>query len=396
MKNSITKTIIALAFTVISCRDDDRVKSSASAGQDQFVLVSNITSSNPVLGYIGTLSDISVSEFNNGKSRQSTQYPFIKIIGNSIFVLPNKSGDVVKKYNRESGGSLSDGGSLTLPANSLGLCIVQESADRAYCSLMNAGKILIFNPQTMQQTGVIDLTSFAEGDSSPDPNEMLLRNGKLYVACAQTTDGYTSDRPAQILIIDTKTQAVKSITDSRTTMAGNVDEKNSIFQDEKGDIYVSCVASYGFGGDAQKSGILRIKNGEEDFDKSYFFNVKDYNISGIPGGKIDYLEHMEYAGGGILYSTGNIYALASNPPDYVKDRTFGSFRIDLNAQTISRIPLPYSNGYSASVHIAGNKVLWGLSTNTGTGIYIYDKITQQTQEKPNIKTQGDISYIDSF
>ena len=183
----------------------------------------------------------------------------------------------------------------------------------------------------MQLISYIDLTSYAlGGDGSPDPANLLLKDGKLYVACVQTSDGFTSQHPAQVLIIDLANgNAVTSVTDSRSTWAGSIDEQYSMFFDEAGDLYVFCVASYGFGGTAQKCGFLRIKSGKTIFDPAYFFNVADYNITGIPGSKVDYLQHMHYTSNGIVYSTGNIYALASNPPNYITDRTFGSFKVDI-------------------------------------------------------------------
>lgn len=316
-----------LAITTVSCKKNKNIEDQNSL--DKLLLVTNITSSNPVVAYVGTLKDLSVSSYSNTKARQSTQYPFITIQGNDVFVIPNKGGDILKKYHRQADGSLSDAGSLTFPASAQSISVVIESETRAYCSLQNLGKIAIFNPATLQITGYIDLTAYALGDGSPDPAVMALRNGKLYVACVQTSDGYTSNKPAQVLIIDlAKNNAITSVTDNRTTWAGSIDEKHSIFFDEKGDLYLFCTASYGFGGPNQKCGFLRIKNGENVFDPSYFFNVSDFAISGIPNNKVDYLQHMHYSAGGILYSTGNIYALASNPPNYVTDRTMGSFRVD--------------------------------------------------------------------
>jgi hypothetical protein len=201
----------------------------------------------------------------------------------------------------------------------------------------------------------------------------------------------------QVLIIDINNgNTIVSATDDRSTWAGSVNEQKSIFFDENGDMYIFCVASYGFGGPTQKAGFLRIKNGESKFDPSYFFNTSDYSIENIPGNKVDYLQRMRYTGNGIVYSTGNIYALASNPPDYVKDRTYGSFKVDVRNKTITKLELPYSNGQSACVLPIDGKVLWGLATSTGVGIYSYDPATNSTSSSPVVNTQGDPSIIERF
>ncbi len=65
---------------------------------------------------------------------------------------------------------------------------------------------------------------------------------------------------------------------------------------------------------------------------------------------------MRYYKNGIVYSTGNIYALASNPPNYVTDRTYGSFKVDLINKTITKLNIPNSNGYAACVSIFDDKI----------------------------------------
>jgi hypothetical protein len=105
---------------------------------------------------------------------------------------------------------------------------------------------------------------------------------------------------------------------------------------------------------------------------------------------------MRYAGNGIVYSTGNIYALASNPPDYVNDRTYGSFKVDIRNKVIMKLDLPYSNGMAACVLPFENKILWGLATTTGVGIYSYDPSTNTASTSPIISTQGDPSIIEAF
>ncbi len=388
--------ILSLAVALNSCDKDPKVD--PGAGLDKLVIVTNITTANPVIGYVGTLKDLSVANFTNTKSRQTGQYPFITVYKNDVFVMPNRSGDVVKKYTRQNDGTLAETGSFTAPAASTPLQMVVESDTKAYLSLWTNGRIAVINPSTMQLINYIDLTSYGlGGDGNPDPSVMALRNGKLYVGCSQTTNGFTSVHPAQVLIIDVNNaNSITSVTDNRSTWAGNVDESKSIFFDESGDLYIFCVASYGFGGPTQKCGFLRIKNGQTTFDPTYFFNVADYNVSGIPGNKVDYLSHMRYTNDGMVYSTGNIYALASNPPNYITDRTGGSFKVDLINKAITKLNIPYSNGYAASVGLFENKVLFGIASTSGVGIYSYDPATDATSSSPVVTTQGDPSTIEVF
>lgn len=386
--------LLLLPVAFFSCDDTD---TKLTDGLDEFVIGTNITTANPIVAYVGTMKDLTVANFNNSKSRQTTNYPYVTVHNNDVFVTPQRYGDVVKKYSRRPDGTLLETGAFTAPAASAPLGVVIESETRGFCSLFNLGKVIVFNPSTMAVSATIDLTGYGLGDGNPDPNIMVLHNGKLYVACSQTTDGFTSAHPVQVLIIDIDNgNTIISATDDRSTWAGSVNEQKSIFFDENGDLYIFCVASYGFGGPAQKAGFLRIKSGATSFDPTYFFNTSDYSIEGIPGNKVDYLQRMRYAGNGIVYSTGNIYSLASNPPDYVKDRTYGAFKVDLINQTIKKLDLPYSNGMAACVLPDGDKILWGLATSTGVGIYSYDPATNTASTEPIVNTQGDPSIIEKF
>lgn len=396
---SVSTIITFLGFAIVlgftACEKNDSPE--PDTGFDKLLIGTNITSSNPVIGYVGTLKDLSVANFTNSKSRQTTEYPYVTLYNNDVFVMPSRFGDIVRKFTRQADGTLAETGSLTAPSASGPIATVIENSSRGYISLFKAGKIIVFNPSTMAILNTIDLTSYAlGGDGNPDPNILAFRNGKLYVACSQTSNGYTSSHPVQVLIIDVNNSfSVTSATDSRSAWAGSINEQKSLFFDENGDLYVFCVASYGFA-PGQKSGFLRIKNGQTNFDPTYFFNVSDYSIADVPGNKVDYLQRMRYAGGGIVYSTGNVYALMSNPPNYVSDRTYGSFKVDIVNKTITKLAIPYSNGYAASVGLFDNKVLFGVAGTSGVGIFRYDPATDTASAAPVVATQGDPSLIETF
>jgi hypothetical protein len=385
---------VITVFSFYACNKNDQPN--GAAGIYKLLIGTNITSSNPIIGYLGTMKDLTDSNFTNARSRQTIEYPYVTLYKNNVFVMPHRVGDVVRKFTRMPDGSLAEAGTITAPAASSPLGAVIENDSRGFLSLFKAGKILVFNPTTMKVTDTINLASYGLGDSNPDPNIMALRNGKLYVACSQTTNGYTSAHPVQVLIIDVNNNFfIISATDNRTAWAGSINEQKSMFFDEAGDLYLFCVASYGFMS-GQKSGFLRIKNGQTNFDPTYFFNVSDYSITGIPGNKVDYLQRMRYAGNGILYSTGNIYALASNPPNYVNDRTYGSFKVDIINKTITKLNIPYSNGYAASVGLFESKVLFGIAGTNGVGIYRYDPEKDTSSSKPVVNTQGDPHQMEVF
>lgn len=385
-----------LAFLLTGCLKDKRNTGERTPGLDRIVMLTNINTGATPVAYLGTRSDLSSGTYNNVNSQQVVSYALAQVYNNEVYLIEGRSGDKIKKYTRNMDGTLMPSGSLNMPAASFPYCIAFESTTKAYISLGNTGKIAIINPAAMTLTGYIDLTRYALGDASPDPGVIVHRNGKLYVACLQTSDGFTSSHPAQLLIIDLQNNnQVTSVADNRSTYASNASSSGSMFFTENGDLYVLCMGSWGFV-PGQKCGFLRIKNGDTKFDPDYFFNITDYAIGNIPGGHLDYLHRIEYAGNGIVYGTGNIPKLMSNPPDYVKDKTFGAFRADLSNRIITKLDVPYSNGYAACVMPYENKVYYGMSTNTGVGIYSFDPAGNTVSNGPVVTTQGDPSILGHF
>lgn len=347
--------------------------------------------------YVGTFPDLDIKDYTHTRARQRPDdvVSLVKSYKDFVFVLPYNGDMMMKKYKRQADGSLSDEGGMVIPEVTHVLGMVIESDTKGYISLLDSGKIAVFNPATMQITNYIDLSSYTIGganDRSPDPTVLLLRNNKLYVACMQKMPMWlvSSIWRAEILIIDLANgNAITSVTDNRTTTAGSFYDFKSMFFDESGDLYVYCK---GYLGGNIPAGFLRIKNGQTTFDPTYFFDVANYNVPFLPGNKISDLLHMQYANNGIVYSTGHVRALGGSGVDKVN----ACFKLDLSNKIISRLDLPYTNGFAGSVLAYQNKIYWGLTATEGVGIYQYDPADGTASARPIITTQGDPFQIEAF
>jgi hypothetical protein len=267
------------------------------------------------------------------------------------------------------------------------------SDTKAYASLMLENRIVIFNPTSLQITGEIDLAKpeyGINGNSTPNPMGMIARDGKVFVGCVQLSSPPMCNDGTYMLVIDESTDTPERfISDMRgdgATFFGN----SGMYRDEKGDIYILCYASYGYN-PAQKSGFLRIKNGETDFDKSYFFNITtDKAIPGIQGEHIT-LSNFYYDRNGVAYIFGNNATYASTPIDYVNDLLIESFKVDLYNQTVTPLNLPRSNSYSYSILRYGDLILFGLATQSnGAGYFSYNPATGETGNTPFMNAPGTI------
>ena len=139
-------------------------------------------------------------------------------------------------------------------------------------------------------------------------------------------------------------------------------------------------------------GLLRIKNGETDFDRDYCFNLTDRTWQGVEGGKLQYVLSYHYAGNGELYFFGYCPAfIGASGPDYINDKTNYAFRADIYNCTGEVLDFPRTNGYSCAINHKDNQVYFGLVTDSnGAGLFVYDRNTKTCSQSPVIKAQGTI------
>ncbi|TKG95909.1 hypothetical protein EYV94_06355 [Puteibacter caeruleilacunae] len=383
-----------LGISLLSCDNDD----DAPEVKDEFgdiLLSSMLPNPDGVSGsaYMQVINNIDAAEYDNHKALPSSYSVPPIVIGNDIFIVPGWSNQssTLEKYTWNNG-QIENKGEYELPSNS-GAVDVVTKGDKAYVSLNFLGKILIINHQTMEKIGELDISEYGVGDNNPDPAIMLVRDKLLYVGLNQMVGGYAPD-PARakvdILIVDTETdQTVKMITDSTSGMSmptkPEADSK-SIFMDENKDIYINCISGFGFLG--QKSGFLRIKAGETDFDKSYSFDVTQTNVEGDEFSPA-YLLKVQYAGNDKVYATGNINERYSVPePNYVEDRTVICLEVDLKTKSLKKLNLPGSTNYGMSVGSYKDKMIFGLVTEQDAGFYVYDTKTGEASTTAVLKIAG--------
>ena len=394
--------LFVFLFSLVGCSDSPSGPS-VDVGSGDFLLITSVPNESGSDGasFIQTVT-LDQPQVGNTEAFEQTFRPYPYVYGNDVIILQGGYGDQVVRYVRGGGGTLTEAGRMSLPPGSFGAGVAYASTTKAYIALTYAGKILIFNPQTMTATGEIDLTTHGIARNPPNPDDLnpepvllAIRDGKLFVTLHQAVTGFTSANGADIAIIDVSTdQFEKVIHDARSASPGVFGFNQSFFVDERGDIYVYCVASYGFV-PGQEGGILRIRSGQTEFDPSYFVNLATATVD-VPGGRIGFMALPAYDGNGQLYGIAEVPALASNPPNYAEDRNFQAVRVTLSSGQVSVLPLPPSNGIGTGVAIHDDQVVFGLSTATGVGLYTYNPMTGQTSATPVVTTTGDPTHLIAF
>ena len=338
--------------------------------------------------YISLFKDLSVSSLNTDNALVLPKGAFTFVYKNKIYVTDTEH---LYKYIPKDGILVQEGNTMLFPSGAKATYITFLSEKKAYVSCLGLGKVWIIDPSSMTKTGEIDLSGYSlgklAGDNNPEPCASIIRDGILYVTLCQLKSAYSCEKGAHIALIDTKTdKPIKMISDPRATMASSMTPAGDPFVDEKGDIYFYCVAMFGYQ-PGVKEGFLRIKKGEQDFDNSYCFTLADVNLEGVKGNRTSYAYNKVYGGNGKVYGYLNIPGAASNPPDYVHDKSFQAFEINLYDKTCKKMDLDGTTGWAASVCKSGDDIVFGMSTDKGTGYFVYH-MKDGRYEKLKVKVSG--------
>lgn len=393
MKTTLNLLTLLFLLTVIaSC---DKNENDGPSDEEGKILISTmLPNADGMSGsaYMQLIGNIEPASLTNSSALPVPYSSVPMVCGDDVFIIPGWGGetDILTKYSRVDG-QLVEQGEYTLPENS-GATNVVTKGDVAYIACALQGKIIAINHKTMEEIAVIDITSYGVGDQNPEPSSMLIRDNLLFVGLIQMVGGYfpALERPySDVLIIDTETnQVLKMITESTSgisTPTRPVDP-NSIFMDESKNIYVVGLGAWG-SLPGHKSGILRIKAGETEFDQDYAFVFNTTTITGETN-LLDYVHAVKYYGNNKLYGTANIPAYYGDPINFITDRTVIPVEIDLVAQTIKKLDFPYSNSFGVSVGVYENDVVFGLATNSANGYYTYNPATGIASSSAVITTEG--------
>lgn len=390
MKKSSCLFLLVL-LALVSCSKDDPKPYPPMTEEWDNLLITALPNPDGLSGsyYMQLIGSLIPSSYTN---KIGIPLPFMalpSLHGNDVFVLPGwDSQQEVVKYSLVKGAGLQKTGTLAVPPKSGATNVVVQNDEKAFLSLAFLGKIYVFNPTTMQKLGEIDLSEYGLDDKNPDPACMLIRDNKLFVCLNQLIGGYVPKyKWVDVLIIDTSTLKVDKLIrekDSGLSTPSRPIDQRSIFMDEKGDIYLVCYG--GFGLEGHKSGILRIKKGETEFDTHFTWNISDAKIEGETH-HADWLHWVQYAGNGKMYALANIPAYHSNPRDYVKDRTAIPVELDLSRKSIRTLKLPRSTPWG-SVSISKGTIVYGLLTEKDTGLYLYHPQKEEGSSEAVVKTTG--------
>lgn len=356
--------LLALLFlaTLSACSDNDN-KSGGAGPSLGFVATSSagvgnlttLTSTSPrtteedILGSLGLHSDSVMTSFGD------LVYIIQRLGSNSIVVIdPDNPSVVLANYSTNDDGS-------TTQSNPHDMAFASTS--KAYITRYGLDTLLIVNPETGQQLGTIDLSTFADSDGIPEMDQMVLVDGLLYVTLQRLNRNnfFSAENDSFVVVIDTSTDQVIDPNASTTEIVLSGRNPFDISYLASTDrIYVSNVGTFSTADDFGGIEVIDPNTGLSD---GILMTDNDF---GGPLGTIAILDETR------AYIT-------------VFNLLFNNFVVpfDLSTQQISPALTNIGTGFIPSLAFDNTKKLYIADRDTtNPGVQVFDTTTNEKLEGP--------------
>ncbi len=380
MKNShkINSLIFLVMFFLItvSCNQENEI--TPDEGVSKYVVHLRVGTAGEYADYILTEDEIMSGEITaEGKGLEQTGWRYSAHTANTLFSIGYYDDNNCIGYGLDENGDLYEKGRFifetTLDVFSNGIdghLVAMEVprsgfADRVF-HMIDGNSVSVTSkvPTRIYENKADSLVAW--------PTALVVRDNRIFVPFYTLHANGTFATPST----DTAHVAVYSfpdftfeqyIKDTRMGPIGIYGNKNGMVKTESGDLYAYSSASYacGFTTQQKNSGILRIKNGDLEFDDSYFFDIEE-----ATGG--DKLVYFEYVGDGL--AVGRLITDDSGLWTYYGSSDICKLVvIDLEGKTLTPITdIPLHKGQYAPMLVEDGKVYVNITTENSADIYEID------------------------
>ncbi|MEJ8803465.1 DUF4374 domain-containing protein [Pontibacter sp. H249] len=355
-----------------SCDSND--DSPNPVGDDSFIVSLAIQGSdNTFTYYTVPFSDIMSGTLSaKGQGIEQPGYYDFTQIDNTIYSLgglgavnvvgisKNEAGELKQVGNTSFTNSLSD--IIKADDNTLVAVELSSNSDMVKFHKINANTVTVAS--TVQHP-VSDLTNLkvpSYAGMSISGNQLFL---SYYISDPNTYVTSHTDK-AQIAVYSYPSlQFQKVIEDTRTGPIGGFNTKSGLIKDEQGNVYALSHSNpaNGYSQTTKPAGITRIKNGQTEFDQTYFFDVAE-----ATSGKT--ISHLKYLGNGKAFA--EINTVGRSQQAAWSDGPLKSAIVDLNNKKITYINgLPEHSGNGRRLAALQDGKYVYMSIAEGSSIYVY-------------------------
>ncbi|MEM9836725.1 MAG: DUF4374 domain-containing protein [Bacteroidota bacterium] len=391
--------ILSAIYLLTSCSDDENPEpgnGDNNAPIETGYTISTVSGAWPDLTtYIQWTDDLSFSSIGNESAVELTGSASTVTFGGATYATPFGAPANLVKYVVSSDSIPQEEQRIVVPGANTFSTLYFKSETEAYGTVAGGiSKLIVFNPTTMRITNEVSLTPVTS--RLPEATrtyylDMLERDGKLFMGVHYENNFVPVNDSAYVAVIDLNTNAVeKVLSDGRTGMIFGGQAPNSgMVQDSNGDIYVQALGTSNAGGTGP-SGVLRIKNGQTDFDQDYFFDLEAavgnicYGIYHTSGGRTFTANVQDAA---------DFWEFATGQPQ------FKYVEIDLAAtSSLGEVPgLPTTYGTRTMIiHEMDNQnLLFTIATNEENAVYEFD-VSANSSSKYFTSTGGYITGLEKL
>ncbi len=368
-----------IAFTLCACFISCEEEEVNISGGDYALITQVVSADFTTYTSYGQAIDLSTaadSSFDNSNAEEmDAQYNFVPFVYNGSIYCNKYTISTMEKWDVDENGAFSMTADMDFTdiGYQCNLCFYSDEV--AFTGGNNSFEIAIFNPTTMKRTGFIDLSAYSKLDSVsgfPEESstiglqaisEMIVRDNYLYAAVYYCISGVGDWTPAlngcYMFVIDldevdpdsedNSDAVVKEIYDSRGSATGAWGAglgSSYMILDENNDIYVLCHNMWGYYETVTglPACVLRIKDGETEFDDSYYFNLEEASAGGY-----NPVVGIEYAGDGLFFGPVQDPSAidADNAWSYYVDPIYQWYQFDLYDQSAELVNETYTKGAEA-------------------------------------------------
>lgn len=265
---------------------------------------------------------------------------------------------------------------------------------------------------TGRATGKINYTIYNDSTGTPGkgsvpwPTALKVRDNLLYVPYLKFDDAGNVSTPdnnaSYVAIFDyplvvkegtDRAEPIKIIKDTRTTHIGTHGSTTGLIATDNGDLYgyaAGSTASGHYPPSENPSGILRIANGETEFDTDYFFNIEE-----ATGQEIFWFDHI---GGNKALARLFTPNDEQNPWDAFSKPILKLVILDLAEKTITDIegiPL-HTKQVTSSLEVINGKVYVSATTADDSYIYQIDIATATATKGAKVEGKSIRGFYDLY
>lgn len=386
----------AVVIALASCSTDDdgmMVGPEEPAAEFPLVLMTQVPTQ-PFNGFLTAFDELPTGEVDATSQFNTvdvTSSQGMVTFGSSIFARDFEGNDGVLRYDIGDDGLIATQGFID-GGQRMKVHVVSET--KGYYADLEQFNIQIFNPQTMQRIGEVDLSTADQGQDVQQVLYMISRDGKLFAGFTAGPAAFSTHRDAAFLaVVDIATDQLEAVRvrEGASFLGDFWIRTNPFVIDANNDIYMTALGDP-FGGDnfsalngeGRLSKILRIKSGETDFDPNYEWDIA--NELGRPS----VMRSLFVASDGSAYTC--LLTEDLQTPDLFSLPAYRFFQLDLanqSGQLIEDLPLTAGFG-TATLLQFGDKVLFPINNEEigYSGYYFKDLTTNEVDEQFRITGGG--------